>query len=709
MMPDPAERFIAAAVSPLDDNAEMQIAAKRELQELISSSSDSEVGDLGRCAQKLEATPRGNPILLNFAVPVAVVFSLVVAALSGYDFFRNRHSIGYLAEIGLFSSHRIPTSVIAPKATSRDRLLLFGDPSEFEPSLRMKALWESDPDNPAYFAEYAILHAGDHRRLPPLFLETAARIDPDNGFFPMLAAAVMAKNCVEEVPPKTKKKKGEPPQVPGWNVKDPEAMGTILELLEKSAAMPKWDSYRQHLIRKRFALLPRPEDSLARLPSISYFASQPNIWGPFYSLATIFSARAEKCEEQGDAEGFQRLVATWQAAESRLLGEAPYTLMSCIIGRSFCASVLPNFQSAANTLRLEDASTAFAAKKDALDALRREKTERAEADSQEDRIRSRGSYFNGLSAITESFRPNGSRPITDEQLKPGRLADYALAERAGALLVWALFGIACFLSAIYRFRGGILCRKLSLRLTCLMEIKDWAWIVGGGIILPFAFLQFISRCTPLGGRDWSVASHGLLITTGQLLSTLLLMIGLPLVLARWRLSTRSGVIFRIPKNQKLSKFFISLALLAIPLFWLPLVIGRKEGLPWAGFFSDSGSFFRFDILDVREPARYPLFVPVGFVAMVACWLFGLGLRAIFCSRKKMLRRATLSRVLVPAYSVGMLLMALAAIAFHLVEKNWISHDLMMQTTTESVPVNLYENEVCEAYMKQLLEIVHEKP
>ena len=71
---------------------------------------------------------------------------------------------GYKSSVG-------PTS---KELTADQRLLLFGDTSKSLPSERMKALWDSDPGNPAYFADYTIRFIRDHERIPPDFLATAA-------------------------------------------------------------------------------------------------------------------------------------------------------------------------------------------------------------------------------------------------------------------------------------------------------------------------------------------------------------------------------------------------------------------------------------------------------------------------------------------------------------------------------------------------------
>ena len=88
---------------------------------------------------------------------------------------------------------------IAPTAhlTAQQKLLLLGDGSASNDADRWKPFWQSDPGNPAYFMEYAMAYRRDHDdQLSPEILETAARIDPDNAWYPAIEAAAKAKTAV---------------------------------------------------------------------------------------------------------------------------------------------------------------------------------------------------------------------------------------------------------------------------------------------------------------------------------------------------------------------------------------------------------------------------------------------------------------------------------------------------------------------------------
>jgi hypothetical protein len=93
--------------------------------------------------------------------------------------------------------------------------------------------------------------------------------------------------------------------------------------------------------------------------------------------------------------------------------------------------------------------------------------------------------------------------------------------------------------------------------------------------------------------------------------------------------------------------------------------------------------------------------------LVLAWLI-IGIRAVFSKRTALLRRVTLSRVLVPAYALGMLLMAASMPLYHAAEKRWLAQDRLMEITPEAPAMSRYEWEVAQAMRAELLEILNTK-
>ena len=87
-MPDSSERFIAAAVAPLGDNAEMQVMAGQELEDLISRGKIN-AGCLAEAAETLEkGEPRAWPRWLLYGATALV--SIMALLIAGRDYTRWR-------------------------------------------------------------------------------------------------------------------------------------------------------------------------------------------------------------------------------------------------------------------------------------------------------------------------------------------------------------------------------------------------------------------------------------------------------------------------------------------------------------------------------------------------------------------------------------------------------------------------------------------
>ena len=178
--------LIEAVTEPLADNAERRMAA----QHLLSGTFDTAHPAIAGTTARIEATGRRKFPVWRKALPwVLAAIALAVTVFSHVPMIR----IGAtLFDYNLFDPWEKPA--LPPGLTKEQRLLL-GDPDEdeFDQKRRLHA---HAPENPAYFAEYAQGYLSETESLPPDFLETAARIAPDNAFFPYIAAGQIVKKCM---------------------------------------------------------------------------------------------------------------------------------------------------------------------------------------------------------------------------------------------------------------------------------------------------------------------------------------------------------------------------------------------------------------------------------------------------------------------------------------------------------------------------------
>ena len=111
-----------------------------------------------------------------------------------------------------------------------------------------------------------------------------------------------------------------------------------------------------------------------------------------------------------------------------------------------------------------------------------EKKERERREWNQD-LRLKGGILAGLSLPVITKQLQSPIPITDADLKPGRMVEHELFARTSAAVVWLVFALILLAAALYRQRASMLVRRLSARLEDLLKPGDRAWILGAGVVL----------------------------------------------------------------------------------------------------------------------------------------------------------------------------------------------------------------------------------
>ena len=164
----------------------------------------------------------------------------------------------------------------------------------------------------------------------------------------------------------------------------------------------------------------------------------------------------------------------------------------------------------------------------------------------------------------------------------------------------------------------------------MLRPVDYSWLLGAGLLLPYAYAMGVNRCTPLGGRDWGLKGLNGLLPMAQFLGMALLMLVVPVLVARWRLGLRAGC-FGLGGGRSW-------------LGWIA-VLGAAVGIPLSGWIAP---------IESHRDAWQPMLL--GLAALPAGWLLAVSLRALFGSdRLRLLTRGVIARALVPVYAVAMLL------------------------------------------------------
>ncbi len=674
-MPDAAERFIAAATAPMADNPELQIAAGNELRESIARADSPRADSLEQAAEYLEQKPGSSggwwKIGLYVCAGIVSVLALVAFARSFVEF-RAIHSLATGTGAGPYDRSFLDTR-LGSHLTPDQRLLLLGDTRKNLRSGRIKALWDSDPGNPAYFADYSIVFASDHGSLPPTFRKTAQELDPDNAWFVAIAAGVTAQEGID----RSKKPTLTPGGAKLLPVKNQAKVDAAIRIFHEAAQLERFDSYQGALLKRRISLLPGRTDVASQGAPLAYLAGMSTLNLRLRSLADAISIKANQLAIAGDKEGFRSLLEDWDRFVPKYAAVQNTNLVDALLAYVFVRNPLKALAEAATELGMPEEARRLKALDQRMEE--RQTAMKTRPSAAGDKISLHSSLLAGMSTPVVAKQTMTPVPITPEELEPGRMADHALAGRILSLLGWLVLGLALLAAGLYRFRGGMLPRALSARMTGLLRPGDWAWIIGGGILLPFACHWIVTEMTPLGAKDWSLKASMFMVPSGQSAAMIWLMVLLPLLIARQRLGRRAGAAGVESRTSFRAWVAVLPGILAIPCFGAVFLAGNAS--------------------------ESVLIAAGSLLAAIQLYALVIGFRALFSRSGQLLRRIALSRILLPAYATGMLLLAGMTFAYHAAEKRWLAQDTLMMWTAEKPGIGRYEYDVTRQFQKEFLELL----
>ncbi len=256
------------------------------------------------------------------------------------------------------------------------------------------------------------------------------------------------------------------------------------------------------------------------------------------------------------------------------------------------------------------------------------------------------------------------------------------------------------LAAAYRFRVSALSWRLGARMAELLRPADWAWIVGLGILLPFAYVMGINRLTPLGGRDFGMRGTALPMPACHFLGLLVLWLVVPVQIIRWRLAKRaSGFGFSGPSLSG----------------WVAVACGVAF-VPWVGWIAISAPHLPFwELIGLTLPQRIglspismlsrvhrPLLVVLGVPAL---WLCGVAARALLGRADRHFQRAATARVLVVSWAAALGVVCLASQGFKATQRYWFMRDELGRMDPARPALSVSEYRAAAQARKEMLEIL----
>ena len=633
-------RLLDLATAPLENNAELELAAKTFLQREFATNhaNPDAIRETADALARADRHPRRNFWKIALYV-TALLVSLVILAPSVWKL----RALARVSDIISPFSMGMPEEPDTTGYTPREKLLLYGDTDAPDNSGRWKPLWDSEPENPAFLAQYAAAYLSDHKTLSPEILEAAARIDPDNGWFLAMAAGGPVESAVIAEKQSSKEQKEFKTKV--WTIRDRTQLDASLTLIRQAMEKPRFKSYELELMQQRVPLLPERHDWISQIPPIAYAASQTTSVIHLRRLMDAMAAEAQECAARKDVEGFQQLVGDWQRLAKRST-ENGFTLVELLVAKVIYLGPAGNFRDAAQALGLDEQAAYF----DRIHEQRKADKEfrnTSKRDSPQDQLAERkGSILTSLTLPMVARQVKSPPPLAAADLTPGRYADHALLARAVTVPAWLLLGVCAGLAALHRFRQAPMFRLLSIRMTDLLRASDWIMILAGGILVPVLWYLAITRLTPLSAREWSMRSSAFIQPVSQYGSMLLMMIILPPVIAAWRLGRRDKVFGLGTRFQWLG--------------WLACAAAALATLT-------SGAM-------MLRPGNLLFYLTFALLGLAVLWPIVGFLRNLFGKHPHALRRSTIARAVIPAWIFGMLVLAVSIPFHHADERKWIQRD-----------------------------------
>ncbi|WP_367871137.1 hypothetical protein [Luteolibacter sp. Populi] len=681
-MPDPAERFIAAALNPFANNPELEMAARQMLEGTIAADG----GEIPATAVgRLEAADRrGKSGRWRAALWIVALIAAGIAAVLGFLQWRHYYpQVQLLAAMGgsgpgSASTGPSPEELLARGLTPAQRLLLLGDLSRRSRAERWQALRDSDPQNADYYVDYVLAYRSEHDALPPNFLETGKRIDPGNAWFAAYAAGVLAEEAVEARPRTPAQVKAKEPK--SYDVKDAAKLKEARDLFREAAHLPSFDLRQGELFRRRVELLPRRTSAFNHLPTVMYVAGMRAASLPVRHLTDLVGPECERLVAEKDSQGLRDLIADWDSFIAIYAPATDSTMIDALVKQVLLRSGYRDLGRAAETLELSADAARLQAVADRYDAYYEKRNAASEANAA-----AREELTREMSALAGLALPTVSKQVLNPpelrgRLAPGRLAEHEFALKCMTLFVLCPTLLICGLClALYRFRGGELQRLLSARLVSLLTPKDWALILGGGVALPFIAYQVLARLPWTGCREWGIAPLKFLTPAVGVTLITWLMVVLPVVVARRRLEQRAGFLGLRWRFQWVAWLVCLVVALAIP------VVGHAL-LPW-------------------KPNTALTMAVLIVILIPECWIIVAAFRGLFSRSGNLLKRLVLCRVLLPAQAIAVILGVLSLLLCHGLEKHWAQRDELTEITPEAPSLSRFEYEVTQIARREILDIL----
>jgi len=387
--------------------------------------------------------------------------------------------------------------------SDQDCFILDGDLSLENSVDQQKSIWESDPTNRIYFANYfhEVGRSNDFysSEIPTDLLETARQIDPDNAYYVYLEALQELTNTIHTTWPNDFGESITPADTPFYEIINRERLDHCMALIEQALNMSHYSCYSTEMTRIRLSLLPPPRyliDLMVRLGVVIDSSHSPIIKREALQLTKSMVAYGDLLLKEGDFKRAEQFLNGWEILTRQLSSNSD----SLVEVRIACG--LPDFGcDSAAVYRAADRNTTadrMAARADV--AYIRSKLIQKMKGSNSDVIQEHG----GILAFMST--PNNILPTHAGILAPSRRLELTMVTRFAIGIISALLFLAivgCVLASLrWRFskKGRVIPILLIPSGHSLMNTLAYSVILPGMIFLIF------TRLVPASGHEYSFSA-----------------------------------------------------------------------------------------------------------------------------------------------------------------------------------------------------------
>lgn len=645
-MPELREKFKEHATSIFENDIEQRQQACTFLNWYTHFWSADGFKKATERLRRNQSLPRNFWTLLNSAI---ILITLVIVGYFAWNLNQERKVLGAFG-LSVGGGFNDEWKAAFDNHSAEERLLLFGDESATSESKQWEALWNSDPQNPAYYGKYASAYSSEHNHFPSDFIEKGDQLDQGNSWYRLMLAGQLAEKALVRKKTRGRSRgKSSPPQ---WVVKNAKDHSDALQLMYEGASMPKYDTHKKTMLEKRVPLLPVGDGVLKQIIPSAYLANDLVLETQLLYLARLISVEAQRCAKENDIEGLKKLIIAWESIEKKCSHECVY-LIEILIAYGWLNNTVPNLKKAAETCGMEKEAQRFTLLEKRLEQEKKERDKR--------KINASEAFAKSGVFVSTSGMGGYVNDSSKINFKASRMADYAFARKilfsAGAHIFLVLSLILFGYCSIKRR----LIKKLSCKLRDLFSLRDWLYVILLGIALPFLIYWIFIKLTPWHGSHYTINLGEFFQPWLQIACLGLMLITSSSLTMEWRLS----------KIEKSLGSWTSL--------WL-----------WGGLLASVVALLLIGI-DYTPNARIrnELMPAFTLLSLSAIFIFAYVLTN-FLKQKLKLKDVILSRVMIPVFVLISFVMAAHAIVFQIEERYWIKKDTIFKPNIEQLSFNQLE-------------------